>query len=240
MDYYLLELEALAFLFDKTHVHRWAEWINRDIDDWKSHRSVAHHLMAYGTMGSINDVIICVQNRSAVERWQEPWANAILQVLLVWCHRLAKGIDAGREPSRPVLEEASVFQPATLSGLRCLECGYGELTESDIDAYFAGPFVDGQLRPISDIADMRRAIEALLRTDDPHIINLRHELAHAAGNSSIHLVEKRDWRRPCPQCGNDDTAVYRWQVKKSLLHRKPVGLVPDPLNLPLRGHKSDV
>jgi len=239
MDCYLLALEALAFLFAKTHVHPWAEWITRDIDAWKHNRSVAHHLQAYGTMGSINDVIICVQNQCTIERWQEPWANAILQVLLAWCHRLAEGIEAGREPSRPVLDEVSVFQLATLSGLRCLQCGYGELSESDIDAYFAGPFVDRRLRPISDIAEMRRAIEALLCARDAHIITLRRELTRAASNSGVHLVEKQKWRRPCPHCGSDDTAVYRWAVKSGPLRRTPVKLVPDVYNLPLRDTKKD-
>lgn len=34
----------------------WIDWLERDIQDWTRHREVAHHLRAYGGMGSFNDL----------------------------------------------------------------------------------------------------------------------------------------------------------------------------------------
>ena len=31
-------------------------WLERDIEDWTQRREVAHHLLAYGGMGSFNDL----------------------------------------------------------------------------------------------------------------------------------------------------------------------------------------
>lgn len=34
----------------------WIDWLERDIQDWNQRREVAHHLRAYGGMGSFNDL----------------------------------------------------------------------------------------------------------------------------------------------------------------------------------------
>ena len=43
-------------LADHPEFQNWIDWLERDIQDWNQRREVAHHLRAYGGMGSFNDL----------------------------------------------------------------------------------------------------------------------------------------------------------------------------------------
>lgn len=43
-------------LADHPEFPNWSDWLERDIQDWTQRREVAHHLRAYGGMGSFNDL----------------------------------------------------------------------------------------------------------------------------------------------------------------------------------------
>ena len=43
-------------LADHPEFENWIDWLERDIEDWTQRREVAHHLRAYGGMGSFNDL----------------------------------------------------------------------------------------------------------------------------------------------------------------------------------------
>lgn len=43
-------------LADHPEFKNWIDWLERDIQDWTQRREVAHHLRAYGGMGSFNDL----------------------------------------------------------------------------------------------------------------------------------------------------------------------------------------
>ena len=43
-------------LADHPELKNWIDWLERDIQDWNKRREVAHHLRAYGGMGSFNDL----------------------------------------------------------------------------------------------------------------------------------------------------------------------------------------
>ena len=46
----------LILLADHPEFENWIDWLERDIEDWTQRREVAHHLRAYGGMGSFNDL----------------------------------------------------------------------------------------------------------------------------------------------------------------------------------------
>ena len=46
----------LILLADHPEFENWIDWLARDIEDWTQRREVAHHLRAYGGMGSFNDL----------------------------------------------------------------------------------------------------------------------------------------------------------------------------------------
>ena len=57
-DIYTEALNCLhsILLADHPEFQNWIGWLERDIQDWNQHREVAHHLLAYGGMGSFNDL----------------------------------------------------------------------------------------------------------------------------------------------------------------------------------------
>ena len=57
-DIYTEALTCLRsiLLADHPEFQNWIDWLERDIQDWNQRREVAHHLRAYGGMGSFNDL----------------------------------------------------------------------------------------------------------------------------------------------------------------------------------------
>ena len=57
-DIYTEALTCLRsiLLADHPEFQNWIDWLERDIEDWSQRREVAHHLRAYGGMGSFNDL----------------------------------------------------------------------------------------------------------------------------------------------------------------------------------------
>ena len=60
-DIYTEALVCLRLILQTDHPEfkNWLDWLERDIEDWTQRREVAHHLLAYGGMGSFNDLPIC-------------------------------------------------------------------------------------------------------------------------------------------------------------------------------------
>ena len=57
-DIYTEALICLKSILQADHpaFKNWIDWLERDIQDWTQHCEVAHHLRAYGGMGSFNDL----------------------------------------------------------------------------------------------------------------------------------------------------------------------------------------
>ena len=57
-DIYTEALFCLRLILwaDHPEFKNWIDWMERDIQDWIQRREVAHHLRAYGGMGSFNDL----------------------------------------------------------------------------------------------------------------------------------------------------------------------------------------
>ena len=57
-DIYTEALTCLRsiLLADHPEFQNWIDWLERDIQDWTQRQEVAHHLRAYGGMGSFNDL----------------------------------------------------------------------------------------------------------------------------------------------------------------------------------------
>ena len=57
-DIYTEALTCLRYILlaDHPEFQNWIDGLERDIQDWNQRREVAHHLRAYGGMGSFNDL----------------------------------------------------------------------------------------------------------------------------------------------------------------------------------------
>ena len=90
MTHYENALIAMERLLTAVGEDHWANWIRKDLRQWKEASDVSHHLSAYGGMGSFNDVGICGGNQHAITDAQEPWANTLFEWLKAVCHYLAR------------------------------------------------------------------------------------------------------------------------------------------------------
>lgn len=234
MDYYKVVLEALYKLLNETGVKYWAEWISKDINFWIECKSVEHHLSAYGGMGSFNDVVICLQNNHKVTNEQESWTNFLLMNLQSLSVLLTESKDRiiGLEDIKNNLRSNS----SKIQGARCLACGYSELSSYNVDNFIAPKIIsDGIVKSLSS-GNLMEFVEDVIGINLPEIEPAREEIIKIIQDSNINYTMLNRWMRPCPQCGSDDTAVYRWdRVKKmGFLFSLQEKFEPSDDNLPLR------
>lgn len=217
MDFYKLTLEAMYKLLCETGVLFWADWILKDLDYWESNKSVKHHLSAYGGMGSFNDVVICVENNHKVNKQQEAWVNHLLMGLKSVAYYLAKS--EKNEINVDMLKEKLKYNNSKIQGSRCLVCGYSELSESDVDNFIAPKIIsEGIIKALSE-GSLIELTDRVIHMNLPQIGFEREKIKRIIDKSNINFTTLHRWMRPCPQCGSDDTAVYRWnKIKKNYVN----------------------
>jgi hypothetical protein len=219
------------------------------IDRWRDTHDTSHHLSGYAGMGSFTDVYICRGNGHTVTELQEPWVNALLLWLQAICLFLAKQPDrsfaaevlfnsVGRfdaplsafvggdkaDPSTRGLAEEPV-----LSGWRCLHCGHAQVSRRNLDAFIADDILPGIVFHACETFTLNQLVDHVLAGDLADITDRREQMAEALRRSNISLSDSEEWMRPCPSCGSDNTAVYRW--KRSAL--REAQFEPTDDNLPL-------
>lgn len=241
---------ALGELLNATGVDYWAQWIHSDIDQWRSANSTSHHLSAYGGMGTLNDVVICRMNQHNVTELQEPWVNILFDWLKAICHYLAQHPNdwvnaqqlsnaVGRYDSVLVAfvggDKASSslrgFDSGNhyLQGWRCLRCGHSQVSNRDIECYIAENILPSMVFRHCESFTLDKLVIQTIHRDFSQIETLRQELINAVKASGITFADRSPWL-PCPNCGKDDTAVYRWKcVADGSFH-----FIPSDDNLPLR------
>ncbi len=158
----------------------------------------------YGGMGSFNDLVLCKANNHRIENDKEPLANELLNCLSSIAYTAAgKGELTAHEAITACGNIGS-----ELSGWRCRDCGYGELSPDSIYSFAA-------------YYDVRQAIETGIKTES-FLDSIKavwnqfnstekvNRFRKAVKISEISLSQSTGWMRPCPKCQKEDTCVYRW------------------------------
>lgn len=158
----------------------------------------------FGGMGSFNDLVICRANKHQVEAHQEPLANQLLRSLSSICYATSQ---RGDLTAAEALAACGTIGHE-LQGWRCRDCGYGRISSADLNALAA-------------YYDVAQAIEGGI-TSGAFLDSIQNVWARldANGNvsrfrptaerSGIRFLDDTGWMRPCPECGSDNTCVYRW------------------------------
>jgi hypothetical protein len=249
MTKYIHALTALEYLLDKAGENHWRDWLRQDIDLWKSKKDVSHHLSAYGAMGSINDVWISVQNRHNITKAQEPWVDNLFEILKGLCFRLAhnpekdeaiKDVNSNRyfpifsafknNLSKKGMDDATSqlsIRTSQLHGWRCLKCGHGETNSYDIDNYLAKALLPNLLNRAKNEKELKMLVDSAFTIEFEGIDEARNQTSQKILNSEIKIVDREGWMRPCPKCGSNNTAVYRWELSKN-------NFIASKDNLPLK------
>ena len=248
MTTYYQVLISLEYLLDKVGEKRWRDWIHQDIELWNTQRDVSHHLSAYGGMGSFNDIVICVQNGYKTTKQQEPWLNNLFEILKGLCFNLAHNPEKDEHITRNTdsryisifpafkhnLHESQIDQKSQqlseimsqLHGWRCLKCGYAETSTYNIDDYIAREILPNHINNAQTAEELKKIVDATINMKFEEVENFRNRINQITRNSSINIVDRDKWMRPCPNCGSNNTAVYRWRVENEIF-------TPPRDNLPL-------
>jgi hypothetical protein len=251
MSQYEHSLTAMKRLLDAVGERCWTDWIGMDIVRWRSNHDTSHHLRAYGGMGSFNDILICRANQHRITEDQEPWANILFEWLKSLCHFLAQHPNdsftaealsnaVGRHnPSlsafvggneAPASMRGYANEDRKLQGWRCLRCGYSEVSHGDIEYLIAQVVVPAMVFRSCEFMTLIQLVDQTLACNISGIDNMRKEIAAAVRASGLSSKERKDWMKHCPNCGKDDTAVYRWR----LIIDEGFRFEPAADNLPLR------
>jgi hypothetical protein len=249
MTKYIQAITALEYLLDKAGENHWRDWLRHDMDLWESKRDVSHHLSAYGGMGSFNDVSICVQNKYNVTKAQEPWVNNLFEILKGLCFQLAHNPNkdaavedingnryvpifsafinsfSGKDMDNAASQIAMIT--SQLHGWRCLECGHGETNSYEIENHLARGFLPELLKSAKTGQELMALVDSAFTIEFEGLHEARNEVRQMILDSGIKIVDREGWMRPCPQCGSNDTAVYRWELKNKTFRASKDNL---PLN----------
>ncbi len=116
-----------------------------------------------------------------------------------------------------------------LHGWRCLQCGHSEASSRDIENLIAQDVVPKLIFQSCQRCTLDKLVDQSLAFDIPDLDTMRQSLATEVTGCGIALVDRDGWMRPCPNCGNNDTAVYRWRLVVS----DELGFEPADDNLPM-------
>jgi hypothetical protein len=254
MTTYFQVLTTLEYLLDKVGEKHWRDWLRLDVALWQSRKDVSHHLLAYGGMGSFNDVWISVQNGYNVTKMQEPWVNSLLDILKGLCFQLAHNPeideiikDVNRDRYLPIVSafknnfdkkemvNASHDLAMTISqlhGWRCLQCGHAETKPYEIEDFLANIFLPHYLGQTQTGTELLALVDSAFTFEFEGIDEARSQLRQTILNSGITIVERDGWMRPCPKCDSCDTVVYRWYLGNDIF-------VASKDNLPLKNPPAD-
>ncbi len=210
-------LNAMHDLLDALGERHWRAWIAQDIDEWESRKSVRHHLLAYGGMGSFNDIV-----------FEDVWLGTLFDDLKSACYHFAHHPTG--KPDVRALERSMGSVGFELSGWRCLACGESVISRRGIDYFIARRVIRQRILAEAERTRLREFVESVARSRPSDPVLTPERVADWAHRSGLHIRDSNDWLRPCPSCGSDDTAVYRWLLVDEDGHR----FVPSHENLPLR------
>jgi len=245
-------LQAMEFFLKEVGEEHWLKWIEKDLDEWVSKRSVTHHLSAYGGMGSFNDVVICRANNYAIPDGADSWADPIFSWLKSLCFFFAKNPE--KDFTLEELKKEIGYHDASLSafvggenapksmrglfgskqpiqGWRCLECGHGEVSDDNINYYIAQTIVPAHLLEACISNKLIPAVKDLLNLNIDNLDDLTTSVNHSITKSLIDINNREGWMRSCPSCRSNDTAVYRWYYSEGKF-------VPGEDNLPVKTKKK--
>jgi hypothetical protein len=232
MQPYLNALNAMHELLEALEEHHWRKWIAQDIRDWESQKTVQHHLSAYGGMGSINDI-----------GFEDVWLGTLFEDLRSVCYHFAHQPIA--KPNVSSLEHDMGSVGFELSGWRCLLCGYGTVSHKSIDRFIARRVIRRLVLSEASGGRLQELVHSVVKSHPSDAVFTYDGVVSRVKASGLNIRDNDDWLRPCPSCGSNDTAVFRWllSTKTGLIQllksNRDEGLfVPAPDNLPLRKKTS--
>jgi len=114
------------------------------------------------------------------------------------------------DAARPAEGHSTPSPTSMLQGWRCLACGYGEVSDSDMENFIARMMGPQLLFDAAVSGHLIETVQQLIRADLDELEQMRAKVGQRAIASGLKIQNRTEWMRPCPACGSQDTAVYRW------------------------------
>lgn len=190
-------LGALRDILERENLPFWRDWIEQDLREWRQHRRTDHHRSAYGGMGSLNDLMML-----------EPWREALFDNVKALCAAYAQ--QPPRIPEAHRVEQALPPINYPLLGWRCLVCGHAALSEADRESWLAKTIVRREAAVAALQGKIRQWSGRIMDEIPSQAETERKALLESLEQSGIGQMGEDHWKRPCPACGSDQSALYRW------------------------------
>lgn len=191
-------IEPLISLLERTGEKHWLSHVRKHRSGGSSFRSI------FGGMGSFNDLIVCQANGHAIEKKREALANTWLSCLSSICYALTQQ----KELSAQDAFSACGSLGHQLQGVRCLECGISHLAPSNLASFELHHRTRKRISEGIEKGNLTGVFEEeWTRFEESEIVAKYKEALDA---SDIHQSQIFEMMRPCPKCGGNDTAIYRW------------------------------
>ncbi|MDA0311477.1 MAG: hypothetical protein O2992_05110 [Gemmatimonadetes bacterium] len=221
----VLALGALVRLLEYCGEARWLKWARGHLRSARAGVLDVTLLDAYGGFGSFNHLILDPASGHALEALEVPWANRLLATLGERVYQLA----LERTDERFAAEWVRPPDPP-IQGWRCLECGHGEITDTDVEWWIARVLVPAYVAD-SSLAQDPELVMVVLSGQLIGAAESRADAISRAHASGIHYTFRDGEMRPCPSCESEETVDYRWIFAGGGLHpaednpelRPPVG-----------------
>lgn len=197
MEIYLRALELLKELLLTNSEPFWADWMQKDIDDWNSDKTTEHDLHAFGGAGSFNDINLSFGDASGI------WRNALLGNLASISYAFAK-------TKKIEFSKSQCFQ---LDGSMCRNCRHGAIDGKAIERFLAAKFVPLHIKEFIDSDDYLKILntESLLKNNEVNV--LKEKLKSSVIESGIELEPfDLSWTYDCKKCQKSDKISFRWDV----------------------------
>lgn len=193
----ILQLEK-QILIQSGNLH-WAKWIDKDIEAWETNQSTKHHREAFGGMGSINDIAVGANNKYGA------WEENLFQLLksMSWAFAAKSKI------------EYPGVNPQQFEGMICRKCAYSEISEFSFNSILAKRNLPGLIKKRLPSENFETLLNINEITKEAIIVTESEKLKAALANASIIQKPFYTVYPKCPECGGENSCVYRWELLNS-------------------------
>jgi hypothetical protein len=198
LENYLKALELLKKLLSDNKEPFWADWMQKDIDEWKNMQSTEHHLNAFGGAGSFNDVNLNYEDNLGY------WKNTLMSNLASISYGFAK------DRSFNLPDNSSTI----LDGSVCQKCKNVVINENTITRFLAGKFIPIFLAEyfLTDSYLTLLDLEKLVL--DTRIEVFKNELLQEVIEKNMQInYQNSAWAPNCASCNATEKVYWEFSPK---------------------------
>lgn len=198
LNNYLKALDLLQKLLLANNEPFWANWMQQDIEAWKSSESTQHHLDAFGGAGSFNDINLNYGENLGY------WKNALLSNLASISYGFAK--------DRTSLLPSNSSN--ILDGSVCQKCNRIEINEGTITRFLAGKFVPIFIVEYFLTDSYLQLLDLEKLSSDSRIEAFKSQITQEIAPMNVLINQENNaWAPNCASCNATEKVYWEYTTK---------------------------